>query len=130
MEEVLGFDYDDNNPCAERWQNIKTELTAKMWGIFEKTGLFLTLCQHGFVLILADMVYSYYNFSLTSSLTLHLPFTSSFSNLAYLISLIPRHESLIYDLFYLSLTHVHCFDSPWTIIRYDSYVALTHTFNI
>jgi hypothetical protein len=71
-----------------------------------------------------------YNFSLTSSLTLHLHFTSSFSNFAYLISLIPGHESLIYDSFYLSLTHVHCFDSPWTIIRYDSYITLTHTFSI
>jgi hypothetical protein len=34
-----------------------------------------------------------------------------FLNLVYLISLISGHESLIYDSFYLSLTHVHCFDS-------------------
>jgi hypothetical protein len=58
MEEAPGFDPDDGNPCAERWQNMKTELTAKMWGIFEETGLFLALCRHGFVLILADMVRS------------------------------------------------------------------------
>jgi hypothetical protein len=58
------------------------------------------------------MIDRYYNLSLTSSLTLHLHFTFSFSNLAYLISLSPGHESLIYDLFYLSLTHVHHFDSP------------------
>jgi len=58
MEEVPGFDFDDDNPCAERWQNMKTELTAKMWGIFEETGLFLALCRHGFVLILVDMVRS------------------------------------------------------------------------
>jgi hypothetical protein len=37
---------------------MKTELTAKMWGIFEETGLFLALCRHGFVLLLADMVQS------------------------------------------------------------------------
>jgi hypothetical protein len=73
---------------------------------------------------------AYYDFSLTLSLTWHLHFISSFSNFAYLISLIPGHESLIYDLFYLSLTHVYHFDSPWTIIRYDSYFALTHTFSI
>jgi len=30
MEEVPGFDYDDDNLCAERWQNMKTEMTAKM----------------------------------------------------------------------------------------------------
>jgi hypothetical protein len=34
-----------------------------------------------------------------------------FPNFTYLISLIPGHESLIYDSFYLSLTHVHRFDS-------------------
>jgi len=43
MEEVLGFDYDDDNPCAEHWRNMKTELTAKMWGMFKETGLFLAL---------------------------------------------------------------------------------------
>jgi hypothetical protein len=63
------------------------------------------------LLLISSHHHHYYNFSLTSSLTLHLHLTSSFSNFAYLISLIPRHESLIYDSFYLSLTHVHCFDS-------------------
>lgn len=58
MEELPGFDYDDDNPCAERWRNMKTAFTAKMWGIFEETGLFLALCRHGFVLILVDMVRS------------------------------------------------------------------------
>ena len=58
IEEVPGYELDNNNPCAERWQNMKTELTAKMWGIFEETGLFLALCRHGFVLILVDMVRS------------------------------------------------------------------------
>jgi hypothetical protein len=48
----------DQNPCAERWRNMRTELTAKMWGIFEETGLFLALCRHGFVLLLVDMVRS------------------------------------------------------------------------
>jgi hypothetical protein len=54
----------------------------------------------------------------------------SFSNLAYIITLIPGHESLIYDSHYLSLTHVPRFDSFCTIIRYDSSVALTHTYSI
>ena len=51
-------DKTDGNPCAERWRNMHTELTAKMWGIFEETGLFLALCRHGFVLLMADMVRS------------------------------------------------------------------------
>ena len=58
MEEVPDYNDDDDSPCAERWHNMKTELTAKMWGIFDETGLFLTLCRHGFVLLLADMVRS------------------------------------------------------------------------
>ena len=58
MEEVPGFDYDEDNPCAECWRNMKTELTSKMWGVFEETGLFLALCRHGFVLLLVDMVHS------------------------------------------------------------------------
>ena len=59
-KDVLGTDIDteDDNPCAERWRNMKTEVTARMWGIFEETGLFLSLCRHGFVLLLADMVRS------------------------------------------------------------------------
>ena len=51
-------DETDDNPCAERWRNMKTVLTAKMWGVFHETGLFLALCRHGFVLMLADMVRS------------------------------------------------------------------------
>ena len=51
-------DKTDANPCTERWRNMKTELTAKMWGVFQETGLFLALCRHGFVLMLADMVRS------------------------------------------------------------------------
>ena len=49
-------DEENPNPCAVRWRNMKTELTSRMWGIFEETGLFLALCRHGFVLQLADMV--------------------------------------------------------------------------
>ena len=45
----------EDNPCAERCRNMKTELTTRMWGIFEE---FLALCHHGFVLLLADMVCS------------------------------------------------------------------------
>jgi hypothetical protein len=51
-------DETDDNPCAERWRNMRTELTAKMWGVFQETGLFLALCRHGFVLMLVDMVRS------------------------------------------------------------------------
>jgi hypothetical protein len=46
------------NPCAERWHNMINDVTSKMWGIFDETGIFLALCRHGFVLVVADMVKS------------------------------------------------------------------------
>lgn len=33
-------------------------VTKRMWGVFDETGLFLSLCRHGFSLIMADMVQS------------------------------------------------------------------------
>jgi hypothetical protein len=34
------------------------EATAKMWGIFDETGIFLALCRHGFMMLVVDMVRS------------------------------------------------------------------------
>jgi len=49
---------DDYNPCADRWKNMKEDITHKMWAIFDETGIFLALCRHGFALVIADMVRS------------------------------------------------------------------------
>ncbi|KAJ2930481.1 hypothetical protein H1R20_g6616, partial [Candolleomyces eurysporus] len=49
---------EDETPCAGRWQNMNNEVTARMWGIFDETGVFLALCRHGFVLVIADMIKS------------------------------------------------------------------------
>lgn len=51
-------DENDGNPCAKQWRNMKSSLTSKMWGVFDETGIFLALCQHGFVLMIVDMVRS------------------------------------------------------------------------
>ena len=48
----------DPNPCNTRWTNMINNLMARMWGIFDETGIFLALCHHGFVLVVADMVQS------------------------------------------------------------------------
>ena len=34
------------------------ELTNHMWGIFDKTGVFMAFCRHGFTLVITDMVRS------------------------------------------------------------------------
>lgn len=44
--------------CSDRWQNMKEQVTGKAWGMYEETGIFLSLCRHGFVLLIADMVRS------------------------------------------------------------------------
>jgi len=49
---------DNYSVCEDRWKNMSNELTERMWGIFDETGVFLCLCRHGFVLLLADMVHS------------------------------------------------------------------------
>jgi hypothetical protein len=49
---------EDHSICEDRWKNMADELTARMWGIFDETGIFVCLCRHGFVLLVADMVRS------------------------------------------------------------------------
>ncbi|KAF8157616.1 hypothetical protein K438DRAFT_1986407 [Mycena galopus ATCC 62051] len=52
------LDPEEASACEERWKNLSEELTSKMWGIFDETGIFLALCRHSFVLLVADMVRS------------------------------------------------------------------------
>ncbi|KAJ6614479.1 hypothetical protein B0H10DRAFT_2221215 [Mycena sp. CBHHK59/15] len=49
---------EDNDGCTERWQNMKEDVTARAWGMYDETGLFPALCRHGFVLIVVDMIKS------------------------------------------------------------------------
>ncbi|KAJ7195687.1 hypothetical protein GGX14DRAFT_537230 [Mycena pura] len=58
LVDVPVYDPAENSACQERWKNLKEEMTSRMWGIFDETGVFLSLCRHGFVLVLADMVKS------------------------------------------------------------------------
>ncbi|KAJ7912929.1 hypothetical protein B0H13DRAFT_1712828 [Mycena leptocephala] len=44
--------------CEERWKNLSEDITKKMWGIYDETGIFICLCRHGFILLVADMVKS------------------------------------------------------------------------
>lgn len=48
----------DDNPCSERWKNMSDQHTARSWGMFDETGIFVALCRHGSILLLADMVQS------------------------------------------------------------------------
>ncbi|KAJ7936025.1 hypothetical protein B0H13DRAFT_1853726 [Mycena leptocephala] len=44
--------------CEERWKNLSEDITKKMWGIYDETRVFICLCRHGFVLLVADMIKS------------------------------------------------------------------------
>jgi hypothetical protein len=49
---------EEEDGCTERWQNMKEDVTARSWGMYDETGIFPALCRHGFVLVVADMVKS------------------------------------------------------------------------
>jgi hypothetical protein len=42
--------------CEERWKNLSEDIMKKMWGIYDETGVFICLCRHGFVWLVADMI--------------------------------------------------------------------------
>ncbi|KAJ7281137.1 hypothetical protein C8J57DRAFT_1433838 [Mycena rebaudengoi] len=49
---------EEKSNCEEKWKNLSTALTSKMWGIFDETGVFVCLCRHGFVMLIVDMIRS------------------------------------------------------------------------
>ncbi|KIK20324.1 hypothetical protein PISMIDRAFT_13075 [Pisolithus microcarpus 441] len=51
-------EHGDGNLCVECWKNMKDSVTQKMWNVFDETGAFIAVCQHGFCLVIADMVQS------------------------------------------------------------------------
>ncbi|KAF8132147.1 hypothetical protein K438DRAFT_1694684, partial [Mycena galopus ATCC 62051] len=62
---------DEGSGCAERWQNMKENVTARAYGIYDETGFFPCLCRHSFVLVVVDMVKSgelQYGFAITAHL--------------------------------------------------------------
>ncbi|KAG0694091.1 hypothetical protein DFH29DRAFT_815719 [Suillus ampliporus] len=44
--------------CVDRWRNAAPESQKKMFAIFKKSGIFITVCRHGFLLTICDMVQS------------------------------------------------------------------------
>ncbi|KAJ7894413.1 hypothetical protein B0H14DRAFT_2334436 [Mycena olivaceomarginata] len=53
-----GEDEDEGAGCEERWENMKEDVTARTWGMYDETGIFPALCRHGFVLVVVNMVQS------------------------------------------------------------------------
>ncbi|KAF7341883.1 hypothetical protein MSAN_02043900 [Mycena sanguinolenta] len=63
---------DEGGGCDERWQNMKADVTARAYGMYDETGFFPCLCRHSFVLVVVDMVKSgelaKYGFAITAHL--------------------------------------------------------------
>jgi hypothetical protein len=58
FEPEAGEGGDEGAGCEERWENMKEDVTARAWGLYDETGIFPALCRHGFVLVVVDMVQS------------------------------------------------------------------------
>lgn len=52
---------DSNEPinvCVDRWRNAAPEARKQMFAVFRKSGIFVAVCRHGFLLSICDMVRS------------------------------------------------------------------------
>lgn len=44
--------------CAERWRAAGPEERKRMWKMFTESGVFVSVCRHGFILLICDMIQS------------------------------------------------------------------------
>ncbi|KAJ7811944.1 hypothetical protein B0H14DRAFT_3150551 [Mycena olivaceomarginata] len=51
-------DGEEDIVCSDSWQNMKEDVTARVYGMYDETGFFPALCRRGFVLKVVDMVKS------------------------------------------------------------------------
>ncbi|KAG1776236.1 hypothetical protein EV702DRAFT_1180061 [Suillus placidus] len=58
VDEPDSTDAELSNVCVDRWRNAAPESHKKMFAIFKKSGIFITICRHGFLLTICDMVQS------------------------------------------------------------------------
>ena len=49
---------EEDSVCAERWANLADDSKKHQWGLFEEAGVFVTVCRHGLVLRMCDIVRS------------------------------------------------------------------------
>jgi len=44
--------------CATNWKAAASKEKKRMWGVFDETGIFASVCPHGLVLWVVDMIQS------------------------------------------------------------------------
>ncbi|KAJ7692021.1 hypothetical protein B0H14DRAFT_3531662 [Mycena olivaceomarginata] len=62
VNELSGVESDELarclNTCVERWKAAGPEARKKMFALFAISGIFLTVCRHGHVVVMCDMIRS------------------------------------------------------------------------
>ncbi|KAF7326889.1 hypothetical protein MVEN_02582800 [Mycena venus] len=62
VNELSGADSDELakclDTCVERWKAAGPEARKKMFALFAVSGIFLTVCRHGHVIVMCDMIRS------------------------------------------------------------------------
>ncbi|KAG2365367.1 hypothetical protein BDR07DRAFT_1247663, partial [Suillus spraguei] len=58
VDELDSTDAEPSSVCVDRWRNAAPESRKKMFAIFKKSSIFITVCRHGFLLTICDMVRS------------------------------------------------------------------------
>lgn len=48
-------DEDIIHKCTENWTAAQPDSVKRSWDVFDETGIFVSICRHGFVLAVADM---------------------------------------------------------------------------
>ncbi|KAI0085002.1 hypothetical protein BDY19DRAFT_987285 [Irpex rosettiformis] len=44
--------------CMKNWKSAGNDDSKRMWAIFDKAGVFMSTCHHGFILWIIDMIHS------------------------------------------------------------------------
>lgn len=44
--------------CARNWKAAASDEKKKMWGIFDESGVFMSVCRHSLILWIIDMIKS------------------------------------------------------------------------
>ncbi|KAF8132775.1 hypothetical protein EV363DRAFT_1397708 [Boletus edulis] len=51
-------DAEPTNVCIDRWRNAAPEARKRMFAVFRRSGIFVSVCRHGLLLTICDMVRS------------------------------------------------------------------------
>jgi hypothetical protein len=44
--------------CTDRWKAAMSDSLKRMWSVYRETGVFVSVCRHGFIWWIVDMIES------------------------------------------------------------------------